>query len=77
MEHDLLLWSWAPGKKTFFTLNSAEHEILNAHKYKRIKKFSVFQAQISIERYFPTVDIFTFMSRENVMVSLVEHEKSL
>ena len=28
-------------------LNSAEHEILNAHKYKNIKKFSLFsQAQI-------------------------------
>ena len=26
------------GYKTFFMLNSAEHEILNAHKYKNIKK---------------------------------------
>ena len=25
-----------------FVLNSAEHEILNAHKYKNIKKFSFF-----------------------------------
>ena len=32
-----------------FRLNSAEHEILNAHKYKNIKKFSFFQAQISLE----------------------------
>ena len=31
----------------FFMLNSAEHEILNAHKYKNIKKFSFFQTQIS------------------------------
>ena len=28
-----------------FMLNSAEHEILNAHKYKNTKKFSFFQAQ--------------------------------
>ena len=27
-------------------LNSAEHEILNTHKHKNIKKFSIFQAQI-------------------------------
>ena len=30
------------GYKTFFMLNSVEHEILNAHKYKNIKKFSLF-----------------------------------
>ena len=30
------------GYKTFSVLNSAEHEILNAHKYKNIKNFSVF-----------------------------------
>ena len=28
--------------KTFFILNSVEHEILNAHKYKNIKKFVFF-----------------------------------
>ena len=28
-------------------LNSVEHEISNAHKYKNIKKFSFFQDQIS------------------------------
>ena len=28
--------------KLFFKLNSIEHEILNAHKYKNIKKFSRF-----------------------------------
>ena len=38
--------------KTFFMLNSFEHEILNAHKCKHIKKFSIFQAQISLECYF-------------------------
>ena len=40
------------GYKTFFILNSVEHEILNAHKYENIKKFSIFQAQISLECYF-------------------------
>ena len=28
--------NWPRGKKTFFMLNSIEHEILNAHKYKNI-----------------------------------------
>ena len=42
----------ARGYKTFFMLNSVEHEILNAHKYKHIKKFGFFQAQISLECYF-------------------------
>ena len=36
----------------FFMLNSAEHEILNAHKYNNIKKFSIFKVQISLECYF-------------------------
>ena len=43
---------WPRGYKTFFTLNSVEHEILNAHTYKNIKKFSFFQTQISRECYF-------------------------
>ena len=38
--------------KTFFMLNSVEHEILNAHKYKNIKKLSFFQTQISRKCYF-------------------------
>ena len=38
--------------KTFFILNSAEHEILNAYKYENIKKFSIFPAQISLGCYF-------------------------
>ena len=44
--------SWPRCYKTFFMLNSAEHEILNAHKYENIK-FSIFQSQISLECYFP------------------------
>ena len=35
-----------------FMLNSTEHEILNAHKYEIVKKFSILQAQISLECYF-------------------------
>ena len=31
-----------PRLKKYFMLNSAEHEFLNAHKYKNIKKFSIF-----------------------------------
>ena len=37
---------------SFFVLNSVEHEILNAHKYKNIKKFGLFKAQLSLECYF-------------------------
>ena len=39
--------------KTFFVLNSAEHEISNAHKYKSIKKFNIPQTQINLECFFP------------------------
>ena len=34
---------WPRVYKTFFVLNSVEHEILNAHKYKNIKKFGLFK----------------------------------
>ena len=34
--------SWPRGCKTFSMLNSAEHEILNAHKYKKISRISAF-----------------------------------
>ena len=39
MLFDTLGFSRPRGYKTFFVLNSVEHEILNAHKYKNIKKF--------------------------------------
>ena len=66
-------------------LNSAEHEILNGHKYKNAKKFSIFQAQIRKSRMLffrldnvkmPTiVGILTFLSWEiSCMLSQVEHE---
>ena len=38
--------------KSFFMLNSAEHGISNAHKYKSIKKLRYFNAQISLKCYF-------------------------
>ena len=40
------------GYKTFFVLNSVKHGILNAHKYKNIKKFGLFKAQLILECYF-------------------------
>ena len=42
----------ARGYKTFFMLNSAEHRILHAHKYKHTKKWGIFLAQISLDCYF-------------------------
>ena len=38
--------------KLFSVLNSVEHETLNAPKYKNIKKFGLFKAQLSLECYF-------------------------
>ena len=35
--------SWVLVIKKNFMLNSAEHKILNAHKYKNINKFSIFR----------------------------------
>ena len=64
-------------------LTSAEHEILNAQKYKNFKKFGFFQAQVRhimlffllINVEMPTaVGISTFMSRKNFMLSIVEHD---
>ena len=59
--------------KTFFKLISAEHKILNAQKYKNIKKFSCFfsgsdkprmQIFLTISVKMTTiVGILTFMSR--------------
>ena len=42
----------ARGCKLFVMLNSAEHEILNALKYKNMKNFSFFKARIILECYF-------------------------
>ena len=68
----------APNYKTFFMLNLTEHEILNAHKYKNIKKFGFFLGSnkhrmlffLLINVKMPTiVGILTFMSRKNFMLS--------
>ena len=40
-------------RPAFFMLSSAEHEILNAHKYKISRNSAFFQTQISRECYFP------------------------
>ena len=66
------------GNKTLFMLNSVEHEILNAHKYKKYiqnQRFSgvekprmVFFLLINVKM--PTiVGILTFISRKNFMLN--------
>ena len=51
--HEFILSMPRPrGYKTFSMLNSTEHGISNAHKFKYIKKFSFFVAQIILDRYF-------------------------
>ena len=68
----------ARGYKTFFVLNSIEHEILIAHKYKNIKKFGFFLGSHKPRMlFFPlinvkmptTVGILTFESGKNFMLS--------
>ena len=63
----------------FFMLNSAEHEILDVHKYKYVKKLSHFHTQISLKCYFSAhkcenanniVDILTFTSRKKFLAQL-------
>ena len=45
----------ARGYKKMFMLNSAKHEILNAHEYKTIKKFSFFfRFRLAENAFFPT-----------------------
>ena len=70
--------TWARGHKKIFMLNSAEHEILNAHKYiicQGIQPFfgsdkprMLFFLLINVKM--PTiVGILTIMSRKNFMLS--------
>ena len=65
-------------------LNSGEHEILDAHKYKNIQKSNFFLGSgkprtlffLLINVKMPTiVGILTFMSRKNFMLTRVGHEK--
>ena len=62
-----------PGSyKTFFMLSSFEHEILNAHKYKNIKKVGFLGSDKTSMLFFPLINvkmptivgILTFMSRK-------------
>ena len=75
------------GYKSFFMLNSTEHEISTAHKnYKKkrqIKKLLALSLSdvvfiMLINGKMPTiVGILTFMSRINFVLSCVEHKKVL
>ena len=67
-------------------LNSAEHGILNAHKYKNIKKFGFFLGSDKPRMLFfplinvkmPTiVGILTVMSRKNFMLIELSMKKVL
>ena len=40
--NEVLEQIWPRGYKTFFMLNLAKHEILNAHKYKKISRKATF-----------------------------------
>ena len=53
-------------------LNSAEHEILNACKYKNIKKFSIFAGSDRPRMLF----FLTFMSRKNSCSAELSMKKS-
>ena len=70
--------TWARGYITFFMLNSVEHEILNAHKYKKYLEIQHFSGSykpkmlffVLIDVKMPTiVGIITFISRKNSMLN--------
>ena len=56
------------GYKTFFMLNSAEHEICPANKSQITNNYIFFLAKCSLA----TVGIFIFISREIFMLSIKE-----
>ena len=69
--------------KTIFMLYLAEHEILNAHKYKNKKNqlFSCSEKPINLLFFLlinvkmPTIiGILTYISRKNFILSCLEHE---
>ena len=63
--------------KLFFMLNSVEHDILNAHKYKNIKKVAFSGSDKPRMLFFPLINvkmptivgILTFMSRKHFVLS--------
>ena len=63
--------------KLFFVLNSVEHEILNAHKYKKYQEiWLIFGSDMPSMLFFPliivkmptVVGILTFMGTKNFML---------
>ena len=63
-------------------LNSAQHEISNAHKYKNCRKISTFLGSVKLIMLFflfinvKMETIVAILSRKNSMLNWVEHEKS-
>ena len=73
-----LTTTWPRGYKTFFMLNSTEHEISNAPKFKYIKKIQLFSGSDKPRMLFlqlinvkmpTTVGILTVMNRKNFMLN--------
>ena len=68
---------WPRGYKSFFVLNSAEHEIFDHHKYKNIRKFCFLCSDKPRMLFIPLINvkmptivgILTIMSREKIMLS--------
>ena len=77
----LVLWKfWNRGYKKFRAqLNSAEHEIFSANKYKKIYLFAenFSCSAIFSMKEFANVCNLRFSSRTNFMLSWVEHEKQI
>ena len=75
---------WPRGYKTFLMLNSAEHEIVLLINLKLLTIANSFLLNIAEHKKFSAnkyenanyFGIFIFISRENFMLDLVEHEKS-
>ena len=69
--------TWPRGYKTYFMLSLIEHEILNVHKFKNIKKFGFLGSDNHRMLFFPIINakmpaivgILTFMRRKNFMLS--------
>ena len=70
--------SWSQGYKKIFVVNPAEHEILNAHMYKKYQGIQRFSGPDKLRMLFfllsnvemPTiVGILTFMSWKNFKLS--------
>ena len=68
---------WPRGYKTFFMLNSVEHEILNAHKYKISRNLAFLGSDKPRMLFFPLitvkmptiVGILTVMGKRNFLLS--------